>query len=108
MVRRVADRVSDRGGSYGAIFLRGPLGLLDRLAWRQLRRGFPADQQADLARLELAIRRRGALRRQVATLATARRLLGLWHTVHVPLGVVLFTTATIHIVAAIYYASLLR
>jgi hypothetical protein len=108
MVRRVSNRVSGRGGAFGAIFLRGPASWLDRLAWWRLRRGFPADQQADLRRLEEALRRRNTLRRQVAVLATARRLLGLWHTIHVPLGVVLFTTATIHIIAAVYYATLLR
>jgi hypothetical protein len=105
LVRRVANRVSERGGAVRTIFLRGPLGLLDRLNWWRLRRGFPADQQAELRRLEVAIHRRDTLQRPVAVLATARRLLGLWHTIHVPLGVVLFTTAVIHIAAAIYYAT---
>jgi hypothetical protein len=38
----------------------------------------------------------------------ARRLLALWHAVHIPIGMVLFTAAFIHILAAIYYATLLR
>ena len=38
----------------------------------------------------------------------ARRALALWHTLHVPLGAVMFTLAFIHIVAAVYYATLLR
>jgi hypothetical protein len=112
MMLRVSHLASGGGGAVGsalgAIFLRGPRDWLDRLAWRRLRGGFPAGQQADLARLEAALHRRKALQRQVGALATARRLLGLWHTVHVPLGVVLFTTATIHIIAAIYYATLLE
>lgn len=37
-----------------------------------------------------------------------RHLLALWHSVHVPIGLVLFTAAFIHIYAAIYYATLLR
>jgi hypothetical protein len=41
-------------------------------------------------------------------LASARRMMSLWHAIHVPLGVVLFTTAFIHISAAIYYATLLH
>lgn len=41
-------------------------------------------------------------------LASARRMMSLWHAIHVPLGVVLFTTAFIHIGAAIYYATLLH
>jgi hypothetical protein len=107
MVGRVSALASDRGGAVRTIFLRGPMNWLNRLAWWRLRRAFPAGQQADLHRLEESIRRRDVLRRQVAVLTTARRLLGLWHTIHVPLGVVLFTTALIHILAAIYYATLL-
>ena len=41
-------------------------------------------------------------------LALARRLLGLWYTIHIPIGLSLFVAAFIHIVAAVYYATLLR
>jgi len=41
-------------------------------------------------------------------LARARRMMSLWHAIHVPIGVVLFTTAFIHIGAAMYYATLLH
>jgi hypothetical protein len=41
-------------------------------------------------------------------IANARRLMALWHTIHVPLGMALFSAALIHIVAAVYYATLLR
>jgi hypothetical protein len=34
--------------------------------------------------------------------------MALWHTLHVPIGLALFTAALIHIGAAIYYATLLR
>jgi hypothetical protein len=54
------------------------------------------------------VRQRNQMLRQRATLAQARRLLALWHTLHVPLGLALFTAAFIHIGAAIYYATLLR
>jgi hypothetical protein len=54
------------------------------------------------------VKRRQALRRQVNSLATARRLLALWHTIHIPIGMVLFTGAFIHMCAAFYYATLLR
>ncbi len=53
-------------------------------------------------------KRQKTLRRQVSSLATTRRLLALWHTIHVPIGMVLFTAAFIHIVAALYYATLLK
>ena len=38
----------------------------------------------------------------------ARRLLALWHTIHIPIGMVLFASAFIHIGAALYYATLLK
>lgn len=38
-------------------------------------------------------------------LLRARRLLALWHTVHVPLGAVLFVLAVAHVAAALYYAA---
>jgi hypothetical protein len=45
---------------------------------------------------------------QAAALVRARRLLAIWHTVHIPIGVALFASAFIHIGAALYYATLLR
>ncbi len=38
----------------------------------------------------------------------ARRLMALWHTIHIPIGMVLFAAVFIHIGGAIYYALLLR
>jgi hypothetical protein len=52
--------------------------------------------------------RQNALRRQVASLATTRRMFSVWHTVHIPIGIALFSAAFIHIFAAFYYATLLR
>jgi hypothetical protein len=43
-----------------------------------------------------------------AALRRARQLLALWHTIHIPIGMVLFASAFIHIGAAIYYATLLK
>ena len=62
--------------------------------------------QAD--QLEQLLQRQARLQRQLASLALARRLLGLWHTIHIPIGLSLFVAAFIHIVAAVYYATLLR
>jgi hypothetical protein len=45
---------------------------------------------------------------QAAALSTARRALAIWHAVHIPIGMALFTAAFIHIGAALYYATLLR
>ncbi len=43
-----------------------------------------------------------------AALRQARRLMALWHTVHIPIGMALFLSAFVHIGAALYYATFLR
>jgi hypothetical protein len=48
------------------------------------------------------------IERQMADLRWARRALATWHTIHVPIGIVLFTMAFMHVVGAVYYATLLR
>ena len=40
-------------------------------------------------------------------LKQARRLLALWHTIHIPIGMALFVSAFVHVGAALYYATLL-
>jgi hypothetical protein len=61
-----------------------------------------------LDRMVAARRRSQELRRSLDSLATARKLLAVWHSVHIPLGMALFVAAFIHIGAALYYATLLR
>ena len=41
-------------------------------------------------------------------LKQARRLMALWHTVHITIGMALFTAAFVHIGAALYYATFLN
>jgi hypothetical protein len=64
--------------------------------------------QTQSKHLQQLLKRQAAIQRQVDSLASARRLLSLWHTVHIPLGMALFTAAFIHIGAALYYATLLH
>jgi hypothetical protein len=45
---------------------------------------------------------------QTGALANSRRLMSLWHTIHVPIGIALFTAAFVHILGALYYATLLK
>lgn len=47
------------------------------------------------------------VRRQINNLAAARRLLSVWHTVHIPLGLTLFMVALVHVGATIYYSVLI-
>lgn len=41
-------------------------------------------------------------------LKQARRLMALWHTVHIPIGMALFIAAFVHAGAALYYATFLK
>lgn len=43
-----------------------------------------------------------------SALRQARQLMALWHTVHIPIGMVLFVSAFVHIGGAIYYATFLK
>jgi hypothetical protein len=45
---------------------------------------------------------------QAAALARARRMMAIWHIIHIPLGMALFTAAFIHIGAALYYSTIIR
>ncbi len=77
-----------------------------------LRRGSgssPPDPSEELTvRVAEMKRQHEELQRQLANLARARRMLSVWHTIHIPLGMALFVGAFIHIGAAMYYATLLR
>lgn len=75
--------------------------------WRVSRRIKEVPRRA-LADVRSILMRRRRLYNQVAALALVRRVLALWHVIHVPLGIVLFTLAFIHIGAAVYYVTLAR
>jgi hypothetical protein len=79
-----------------------------RLQWARLRRRMEAMNRTQARELAQLLHRQRVLRRQVASLITARRLLATWHTVHIPIGMMLFAAAFVHIGAAIYYATLLK
>ncbi len=71
-------------------------------------RHLDAEGRRQAAQLKHLVDERRRLQRQIQSLAIARRLLSIWHTIHVPLGVALFTMAFVHIGAAIYLATLLK
>ena len=73
-----------------------------------MRRKMDPQARIQAAALSDLLNRQRSLDRQRRSLAQARRLMALWHTLHVPIGLALFTAAFIHIIAAIYYATLLR
>jgi hypothetical protein len=98
--------VSVSGSSPG---IGNPFGdLIFRISLWNVRRKMDPQTRVQAASLAVMLKRRRSLDRQRVSLAQARRLMALWHTLHVPIGLALFTAAFIHIVAAIYYATLLR
>jgi hypothetical protein len=79
-----------------------------RRRWRRVLRHLNTAGRAPAAPLEKLLAERQRLQMQMQSLAVTRRLLSLWHVVHIPLGGVLFTLAFIHVGAALYYATFLR
>ena len=79
-----------------------------RNRWRELEREASSESRELIRNLRLLWDRQLVLKRQLDSMAGARRMLAIWHTVHVPLGVALFTVAFIHIIGALYYATLLH
>jgi hypothetical protein len=95
-------------GSAGQLFLtRAWLDWQERRQWQSLKKHSAPAERAHIVELERLARRRDTLKRQMASLALARRLFALWHAIHIPLGMLLFVAAFIHIAAAIYFAELL-
>ncbi len=80
----------------------------DRLHWRRIKKRLEPDRLKAAEKIEELLRQRRTIQRQIASLTFARRLLALWHTVHIPIGMALFTVAFLHIGAALYYATLLK
>jgi hypothetical protein len=76
--------------------------------FKRARRELDVQYRAQAVELAQLIRRKQLLHRQVSSLIMARRLLSLWHAIHIPIGLVLFSTAVVHMLGAIYYATLLR
>ena len=79
-----------------------------RWQWRRAIRQLPAGIRAQARQLEALQMQKRVLYRQLDSLALARRMLGLWHSIHIPIGMALFATAFLHIAAAVYFAASLR
>jgi hypothetical protein len=78
-------------------------------AWRyraQLKRQvrqLEKSEQTRLSEVERALLQRRASEQQYQTFQAARRLLSVWHIVHVPMGLALFSSVIIHIAATVYF-----
>jgi hypothetical protein len=75
--------------------------------WQQ-KKLLRSGQKMQLKQLDVLLSRKRVLERQISSLAYARKMLSLWHTIHVPIGITLFIAAIMHIGGAIYYATLLH
>ncbi len=102
------DRWLQRFSPSVLLWLRPLLEGYEHWRWWRVKRQLHRLARTERRRLERLLAQRRALRRQRAVLLLARRTLALWHTLHVPLGAILFTLAFVHIGAALYYATLLR
>lgn len=91
------------GAGLGAILRQPGVERRYRRQWRKAVRELGPSLRAQATELGGLLGRRRTLQRQVATLDTARRMMAIWHTLHVPLGLVLFALALVHVVAALYY-----
>jgi hypothetical protein len=79
-----------------------------RMRWWRASSKMDREARSQAKQLNALLKKSRSLRRQLASIVMTRRLLGLWHAIHVPVGVALFTAAFIHIIAAVYYATLLH
>lgn len=75
-----------------------------RQAWQDAVVRLPDAQRDHAPELAALLMSRRALQRQAAALASGRRLMAFWHTMHVPLAVALFLSAFVHAVAALYFS----
>ncbi len=79
-----------------------------RLRWWRASSRIDRSVRAQANEFNELLKRERTLRRQLGSIAMTRRMLGLWHAIHIPVGMVLFAAAILHVVAAVYYATLLR
>jgi hypothetical protein len=108
LARQLAAPTTSGAGPAMLVLGRPLLRWRQRQQWRRALRQLDPAARAQAKQMEVMIERRHALQRQAASLAAARRLLGVWHSVHIPLGMALFTAAFVHILAALYFATLLH
>ena len=78
------------------------------LANRLVPSGLTGEARQHARDLQSMLNQRNRLKRQIASIATARKLLSIWHAIHIPLGLTLFAMAFVHIIGAIYFTTLLR
>jgi hypothetical protein len=92
----------------GLILERSFLDWKYRREWRRIRQDLPEAARTQVTQLEQLQFQKRSLKRQFDSLIVARRMLALWQTIHIPIGVAVFTTAFIHVIAVLYFVTQLR
>jgi hypothetical protein len=78
----------------------------ERRRLRKAIRALDREERERMAEINQLLRQQRRLQRQISSLRSVRRLMGWWHTFHVPLGLTLFAAIFIHILATIYYGGI--
>jgi hypothetical protein len=103
------EDIGDRSaGGFDLVLARGVEGWLARRRLRRKLQQLGGLAAAQIREVERLLQKRRDLLRQVRSQTIARRMLSVWHTIHIPLGMALFVMAFVHIGAALYYSTLLR
>ncbi len=105
LVEADASRQRQGRGDWALVFLRG----WDD--WRyhtSLRRQIQQLEKAEpqrLSEVERLLLQRRARERQLRMMQAAKRMLSVWHIVHIPMGVALFSSVAIHVAATLYFGA---
>ena len=99
-----------QGQDSGAMSVLARLWTERRENW-QLRRAlgqFTGLERQKLREIEQLLRQYRRQSRQIRSLQAVRRLMGFWHTAHVPIGLTLFSAMIFHVIATIYFGALFQ
>jgi len=104
LVEHVDELPVTQGTGFFAVIRQPGVDRRYRQRWRQAVAQLDASNHSLASELYVLLRQRRTLQQQIEMQATTRRILAIWHTLHVPLGLALFVLAFVHVVAAVYYA----
>ena len=90
------------------IFARPWLARRQRSRIRRALKSFREVDQNQAKRIENVLMDRYQLLIMVQSLPLTRRMMAIWHMVHVPMGVAMFTLAVFHVVGALYFSTFMR
>jgi len=79
-----------------------------RRQWQNEKSRMDRVSRAQAQYLEKLLKQKIDLQRQIMSLGMTRRMLAVWHTIHIPIGMALFTAAFLHVIGAVYYATFIH